>query len=106
MKKQISITTNNPVLHGFLNADTPIGVKIISESPTEGRGIDFGVVINIDFVIDLARISEVLFFAWLIKRSERIRGKHIVNINNKQIPINSPEAEEQILKEIKDKKTD
>ena len=106
MKKQISITTNNPVLHGFLNADTPIGVKIISESPTEGRRIDFGVVINIDFVIDLARISEVLFFAWLIKRSERIRGKHIVNINNKQIPIDSPEAEEQILKEIKDKQTD
>ena len=106
MKKQISITTNNPVLHGFLNADTPIGVKIISESPTEGRGIDFGVVINIDFVIDLARISEVHFFAWLIKRSERIRGKHIVNINNKQIPIDSPEAEEQILKEIKDKQTD
>ena len=106
MKKQISITTNNPVLHGFLNADTPIGVKIISESPTEGRGIDFGVVINIDFVIDLARISEVLFFAWLIKRSERIRGKHIVNINNKQIPIDSSEAEEQILKEIKDKQTD
>jgi hypothetical protein len=106
MKKQISITTNNPVLHGFLNSDTPIGVKIISEPPVERRGFDFGVVINIDFVIDLARISEILFFAWLIKRSERIRGKHIVNINNKQIPIDSPEAEEHIVKEIEDKQTD
>jgi hypothetical protein len=106
MKKQISITTNNPLLHGFLNADTPIGVKIISEPPTEGRGVDFGVVINIDFVIDLARISEVLFFAWLIKRSERIRGKHTVNIHNKQIPIDDPEAIELIAKGNEDKKSD
>ena len=106
MKKQISITTNNPVLHGFLNADTPIGVKIISEPPTERRGVDFGVVINIDFVIDLARISEVLFIAWLNKRSERIRGKHTVNINNKQIPIDDPEVIELIAKEIEDKQTD
>jgi hypothetical protein len=106
MRKQTTITTNNPLLHGFLNADTPIGVKIISEPPTERRGVDFGVVINIDFVIELARISEVLFIAWLIKRSERIRGKHTVNINNKQIPIDDPEAIELIAKEIEDKKSD
>jgi hypothetical protein len=106
MRKQTTITTNNPLLHGFLNADTPIGVKIISEPPTERRGVDFGVVINIDFVIELSRISEVLFIAWLIKRSERIRGKHTVNINNKQIPIDDPEAIELIAKEIEDKKSD
>ncbi len=106
MRKQITITTNNPLLYGFLNADTPIGVKIISEPPTERRGVDFGVVINIDFVIELARISEVLFIAWLIKRSERVRGKHTVNINNKQIPIDDPEAIELIAKEIEDKQTD
>jgi len=107
MKKRISIITDNSVLYSALNADTPNGVKIISKPPIEQRGDGlhyYQFVINIDIVVDVAKILPYVFAAWLIKRSKILEGKHNVNINNKQIPVDDPEAIELIAKEIEDKK--
>jgi hypothetical protein len=106
MKKKISLLTNIPALYSFLNADLPNGVAIISEPPIEKKDVSFDVNITITLTVDLAKISAIAFGIWLCKRSARIKGKHKVDINGKQIPIDQPEPEKLIAKEIEDKEQD
>lgn len=102
MIKQLSITTNQPALHSFLNADIPEGIKIISAPPIEKRGIDWNIVVNLDINlrIDLTKITAIAFALWLLKRIRRPQKEIEIKINRKQIPINQSEAIEFITKEI------
>ena len=103
MKRQISITSNSPALHSYLNADLPNGVKIISEPPIERKGIGLDIVINIDIIVDLTKITALACVVWLCNRSRGLKGEHKVNINDKQIPIDHPEAVELITKQVEHK---
>jgi hypothetical protein len=103
MKKQISITTNLLPLYGLLNNELPEGVSIISTPPREGRGgpgWDVTVNIDIQLVIDLSKIAPYVFAGWLIKNSNKLPGKHHVNINRKQIAVDDPKAIEHVANEI------
>ena len=104
MNKQISITTDNPALQGFFSADLPDGVIIISGRPPERRDLDVIVNIEINLVIDLAKIAKVVFVAWLINRARLLKGNHKININSQQISVDDPEAIELVTKEIDSKK--
>ncbi len=102
----ISISTNLPPLHSFLNSELPEGVKIVSEPPIETRGApDFNIDVSIDIklVVDLTEIASLVFATWLIKRVGIFKGNHKININGKQIPVNKPDAIELITKEIEHK---
>lgn len=106
MKKQLSITTDFIHLHGLLNSEIPEGVSIVSAPPIETRGDPgFGVSVNIDIqiVIDLAKIAPWVVAGWLAKRCNKFPGKHIVNINRRQISVEDPTAIEHIAKEIEEK---
>ena len=105
MNKEISITTNNPVLYGSLNINLLDGIKIISEPPIEKRGIGFDISINFDIniIVDLGKISAYVFAGWLISRTKRLRGNHKININRQQIPVDHPKAIELVTKEIEHK---
>ena len=102
MNKIISITTDNPALYGFLKSNLPDGVQIISDSPYEGRGIDIVIATDIKIVIDLAVIAKYAFAVWLIKYARTLKGKHKININRQQIPVDDPEAVDLIAREIED----
>ena len=108
MNKQISITTDNKGLHGFLSAELPDGVRIsISGRPQERR--DLGVIVNIDInlVIDLAKIAKygfAGFAAWLINRARLLKGNHKINIDSQQISVDDSEAIKLVTKKIESKK--
>ena len=107
MKKQISITTNFSPLYGLLNNELPDGVSIISVPPIErrgGPGWDVAVNIDIQLVIDLSKIAPYVVAGWLIKKCNRLPGKHHININRKQITVDDPKAVESVAYEIDDKK--
>jgi hypothetical protein len=103
MVKKISLMTNIPALYGLLNADLPNGVAIISKRPIEKKDVSFDVIIKITLTVDLTKILAIAFAAWLCKRSKRLKGKHKVDINGKQISIDQSDAIELIAKEIEDK---
>ncbi len=103
----VSVSTNCPPLYGFLNSELPEGVKIISAPPLERRGApgwNIDVSIDIQLVIDLAKITPYVFAVWLVNRAGRLKGKHKININGKQIPVDKPDAIELITKEIESEK--
>ena len=104
MEKQISITTDIPALRSFLNADLPGGVKIISGHPPERRDLSFIVNVEINLVVDLAKIAKYVFAAWLINRARLLKGNHKINIDSQQISVDDPEAIELVTKEIEGKK--
>lgn len=103
----VSINTNLPPLYGFLNSELPEGVKIISEPPLEQRGgpdWNIDVSIDINLVIDLAKIAPYALAAWLVGGARRLKGNHKININGKQIPVDNPDAIELVTKEIENEK--
>ena len=108
MNENLSITTDCSVLHGYLNSDIPDGVRIVSRPPFEVRGVDVNAVVNFDiqFTIDLTKITAYALASWIVKKSLTMKGHHHVNINDKQIPINAPEAVEIVTKEIEDNPKD
>jgi len=100
MNKKISITTDTPALYGLLNSDLPYGVQIISDSPYEGGGFELSRTTDIQIVADLVKIEKDNFVAWLISRTRVLKGKHKIKVNDKEIPVDDPEAVELITKEI------
>ena len=105
MNKTISITTDNSALIDFLKVSIPDGVQIISDRLTENRisgqiPLPFELNIDIQVIVDLATIDKYVLAAWLISRIRVLEGKHKININRQQIPVNDPEAVELITKEI------
>jgi hypothetical protein len=102
MKNELIITTNQPSLHYFFNADIPEGVKIISDPPIERRGIDWNIIINVDITlaIDLTKITALAFALWLFKHIRRPQREIEIKINRKQIPIDQSEAIKFITTEI------
>ena len=100
MNKKISIKTDSPALYSLLNSDLPYGVQIVSESPYKGGGFELSRTTDIQIVADLAAIEKDNFVSWLISRTRLFEGNHVIKINQKEIPINSPEVVKLITEEI------
>jgi hypothetical protein len=105
VNKKISVTTDNSALYDFLKFALPDGVQIIPDGLTENRisgqiPLPFELNINIRVIVDLATIDKYVLAAWLINRIKVLKGKHIININRQQIPVNDPEALELLIKEV------
>lgn len=106
MIKYLTITTNQPSLYSFLNADIPEGVKITSEPPIERRSIDWNISVNVDInlAIDLTKITALAFALWLFNRIKRPQKEIEIKINCKEIPVDQSKAIEFITKEIEHEK--
>jgi len=70
----------------------------------ERKGIIDNVSVDIKLVIDISKITTTLVSAWLFHSCVIQRGKHQINIDGKQTPVDQAEIEEELQKAINNKK--
>ena len=109
MNKEIIVSTNCSVLQPFLNGDLPNGVKINSPPPKENRmhdSLSMTVNFDIQLTVDFTKITAYALAAWLVSRSKKMKGNHVIKINRKEIPADDPKAIELVTNEVENKQSE
>ncbi len=100
--RNMTITTDSPILHAVLAGDCPSGVRLVSPPPVFTRSFDVSVHLNFDIkiTVDLGLISVTAFAAWLVRRASALKGVHRIEHDGKHVSIDDADAPEVIANKI------
>ena len=92
----------------LLSGAAPDGVSVEFTPPLEHRALDVNIAINLDInvIVDISKISAIVFAAWLVGRVRGGKREIEVRINGKQLPKNEAEAIEFVTREISSQEND
>lgn len=95
---------NVPSIAGdMLQQLAPDGVTVKYQPQIERRGLDMNVDIDVQLVVDVAKVSSHVLAAWLVQKVGRFAGAKL-NVNGKQVVIDAGKIE-QALDENEAQKT-